>query len=218
MKSFLKNINVFNILLLILAIFLYFELEGLLVNKNTFSFTKSKEVSTGNEEKVIDESIAKYSDYAVITEKNLFNPLRKMLSEIKEDQQMATPDIILFGTLITGDKKIAYIEDRKSPYSTQGRGKRQVAVNEGTMIAGYKLEKINAESILLVHGENKITVTLNTRKERTQNEAQAKTALTGASPDLTSRQPVPPVQLQTRHKPYMPPLPPLPPKPVVNTK
>lgn len=217
-KSFLKNINILNILLLILAIFLYCELEGLLVDKNTFSFTKSKETSTRNEEKVIDESIARYSDYATITEKNLFHPLRKMPSEIKEEQQMAAPDIVLYGTLITDDKKIAYIEDRKSPYSTQGRGQRQVAVHEGAMIAGYKLEKINAESILLVQGENKITFTLNTRKERKQNEASAKTASTGASPALTSQQPVPPVQLQTRPKPYTPPLPPLPAKPVINTK
>lgn len=215
MKNFLKNINILNVLLLILAIFLYLKLDGFLVDKNTFSLTKSKEAPIANEERAVSESIANLLDYGIITEKNLFHPLRKMPSEVKEEQQIAAPDIVLYGTLITDDKKIAYIEDKKSPYSTPGRGTRQVAVKEGAMIAGYKLERINAESILLIRGENKITVTLSTRKERKQNEAPAKTALSGALPDMTSRQSIPTVQSQTRSKPYMPPLPP---KPMINTK
>jgi hypothetical protein len=219
MKIFLKNINILNLLLLILAIFLSLKLGESLVDKNNiFTISKSKEALIENEEKTVKESTANYLDYGVISEKNLFHPLRKIPSEIKEEQQMAIPDIVLYGTLITDDKKIAYIEDRKSPYSTPGRGKRQVAVKEGDMIAGYKLVKVNPEFIFLVHGENKITVTLSTGKERRHGEAIAKTTSAGAAHDSTSRQSVPPVQLQTRPKPYMPPLPQLPPKPVVNTK
>lgn len=130
---------------------------------------------------------------------------------------MASPDIVLFGTLITDDKKIAYIEDRKSPYSTPGRGKRQVAVKEGDIIAGYKLVKVNPESILLVHGENKITITLSTGKKRKQDEATARVTLSGTLP-ATSIQTIPPSQTQTRLKPNVPPLPLLPPRPTVNKK
>ncbi|KQC11511.1 MAG: hypothetical protein APR62_09755 [Smithella sp. SDB] len=218
MKNLLKNVNILNMLLLILAIFLYFKLDGFFVNESSFSFPKSKNIPIENEEKAANESIANFLDYGIITEKNLFHPLRKILSEIKEDQQVAAPDIVLYGTLITDDKKIAYIEDRKSPYSTPGRGPRQVAVNEGAMIAGYKLEKINADSISLLRGENKITITLSTGKERKQSEVAIQTPLSGSKPDLTSRQSIPPVQVQTRSKPYMPPLPPLPRKSTINSK
>jgi hypothetical protein len=145
-----------------------------------------KEILSESERKEIAEKAA-YSDYTLITEKNLFHPQRSIALGIKEDQQMARPEIILYGTLITDEKRIAYIEDKRNPYSTQGRGKRQVAVGEGSMVAGYKLTNVDAESILLVHGEDKIIVTLNTQKERKPEEATAKTKPSGPVPDLASR-------------------------------
>lgn len=166
-KVFFKNINVLNLFLLALAVFLFFEWDYPLIDKKIkITIPKPKEVFATNEEKVIAENVAPYLDYVAVTEKNIFHPERKMPSEKKEEQLLAKPDIILYGTLITNEKRIAYIEDKKVPYVTLGRGKRQVAINEGGMIAGYKLAEVNTESILLVRGGNKIVVTLDTQKER----------------------------------------------------
>ena len=125
--------------------------DSFVEKKINLTISKPDEVVSTNEGKAVAENVATYLDYAVITEKNLFHPERKMPSERKEkeeEQQLAKPEIILYGTLITDEKKVAYIEDKKNPYSSPGRGKRQVAVNEGDMIAGYKLAKVDAESYI----------------------------------------------------------------------
>lgn len=175
MKVFLKNINVLNLFLLAMAVFLFFEWDYPLIDtKIKITIPKPKEVLAMNEEKAVAENVAIYLDYVAVTEKNIFHPERKMPSEKKEEQPLARPEIILYGTLITGEKRVAYIEDKKNPYYTPGRGKRQVAVNEGGMIAGYKLAEVKAESILLVRGEDKIVFTLRTQKERKSGETTGK--------------------------------------------
>lgn len=185
-KVLLKSISVLNLLLLATAIFLFFELDYSLINKKTkVTIPGPKEISLKGEEKASAESTASYLDYVAVTEKNLFHPERKLPAEKKEDQQSAKPEIILYGTLITGEKRVAYVEDKKSPYSTPGRGKRQVAVNEGGMIAGYKLMEVNTESILLARGEDKIVVTLNTQKERKPEETTGQPASSGSVPGST---------------------------------
>jgi hypothetical protein len=219
-KIIFKNINVLNLLLLAMITFLFFKLDDSFAdNKIIFTLSKPKEIMSENEKKEIAEKAAAYLDYAFITEKNLFHPERKVPSEKKEELQLAKPEIILYGTLITDEKRIAYIEDKKNPYSTPGRGKRQVAVDEGSMIAGYKLAKVNSESILLVHGEDKIIVTLNTQKERKPEEATAKTKSSGSVPDLASRQ-IPPSSTTraTPPRPYMPPILPMPAHPPLNSR
>ena len=203
-----------------MATFLFFELNNSFADKKIkITNSKPKEALITSEEKAASEKAADYLDYVAITEKNLFHPERKMPSEKKEELQLARPEIILYGTLITDEKRVAYIEDKKNPYSTPGRGKRQVAVNEGGMIAGYKLAAVNAESILLVHGEDKIIITLSTHKERNLGESTAKTTSPGTVPDSTSRQ-IPP-EMQPRAKQsqsYMPSLPPMPAMPALNSK
>lgn len=207
---FLRNFNVLNLLLLVTAIFLFFELDcGLADKRNEYMNYKPKELSFENTEKSNNESTANYLDYNVITEKNLFHPTRKIPSETKEEQQTVRPDIILYGTLIMDNKRVAYVEDKKNNYSTPGRGQRQITVNEGEMIAGYKLTKVNADSILLVRGDDKITVTLRAQKERKPGEAD--TNKISAVTDTISRPTFPLMPMQVRSdKSYTPPLPPLP--------
>lgn len=217
-KVFLKNFNVLNLLLLAVAIPLFFELNDSLTDKKIkFTLSKPKESLNESEKKETAEKAAAYLDYAVVTEKNLFHPERKMPSEKKEELNLAKLEIILYGTLITDEKRIAYIEDKKNPYSTPGRDKRQVAVNKGDMIAGYKLAEVNAESIVLVHGEDKIIVTLSSQKERKPGEATAKTKFPGAVNSSTPSQvPTPPMQPQAR--PMQPNMPPLPARPMLNLR
>jgi hypothetical protein len=210
-KLFLKNLNVLNLLLIATAIFLFNEVNDSLNYKNiNFTIPKAKELIEDSEEIEEPESAVNYSDYVVIAENNLFHPTRKIASGIKEEQQVVRPEIILYGTLITDEKRIAYIEDKKNPYSTAGRGKRQVAVNEGSTVAGYKLTKVNPESIMLVRGEDTITVNLNSQKERKAGEATSKMTSPSSISDSTTGQTSPSSQTQTRQNTYIPPLPPVP--------
>ena len=232
-KAFLKNINIINLLLLAMAIFLVVKLSDSFSDKKIkFIVSENKEVMTETKEKAAAESAITYLDYTVITEKNIFHPKRKMITE-ETPEQLAKPEIILYGTLITDEKRVAYLEDKKNPYSTPGRGKRQVAVNEGSMVAGYKLAQVNAESILLVRGEDKIIVNLSTQKERNDGDAAAKTMSPAAVNKPTPGQ-MPPSfqplnkpapgqipssfqpQTGSKKQPFMPTLPPMPARPKLN--
>ena len=102
----------------------------------------------------------------MISEQNLFHPDRVIPVEKKEEKTIPQPDIVLYGTLITPDKSIAFIEDKKAPTSTPGRGRRQVVLGKGEQLAGYVLRQIEADRIVLVKGDETMVVRLDDGKSR----------------------------------------------------
>lgn len=260
----LKNINVLNILLLALAIVMFFTLAypllsteikiditkvekepgskgGKSVSKNNPAvldvfvldadyflhpslLTDIKTMSVGPldlqdlvvkaEETDIVDRIPSGLEYVDVAEKNLFHPERRMPADKKEEPEMVRPDIIYYGSIIALEKKIAYIEDKKNPYTTPGRGKRQTPVTEGTMIGGYKLTEVNPESIVLVRGDDKIVVNLRDQKDRQRAETlgNAKMAIKQISNSRMHHpppMPSPPVRTSVM-------IPPKPAKPIIN--
>jgi hypothetical protein len=113
------------------------------------------------------------ADYAVISEQNLFHPERKVPPEKQTEKVIPKPDLFLYGTLIMDDTSIAFVEDRKAPYSTAGRGKRQRALKKGDSLSGYILSEIEANRIVLVKGEDKLVVMLDDTGKRRASEAPA---------------------------------------------
>ena len=105
-------------------------------------------------------------DYAVVNEQNLFHPERKIPPEKKDEKAIPKPEVVLYGTMIMNDTSIAFIEDKKAPYSTQGRGKRQRALKIGDKLSGYILKEIMPTHITLVKGEEKMIVMLNDGQKR----------------------------------------------------
>ncbi len=159
-------------------------LDNFVLNENTFfhpfsiadrtvNVPETKTESVQKQENIADVNIPAALDYAIVTEKNLFHPERKMPPEKKDEQIVVRPDLIFYGSVITGEKKIAYIEDKKNPYSTPGRGKRQVPFVEGSMIGGYILKEVNPEFIVLVRGQDKMVVNLRDQKDRKTAETTA---------------------------------------------
>lgn len=172
-KRLIDNLNLLNILLVAAAAALFIFLDyPLITSEHTISKPRAKSVAPEGGEKPSTASSIAYLDYAVVAEKNLFHPERKVPVEKKDKQLLARPEIILYGTLIAGDKKIAYLEDKKAPYSTPGRGKRQVTVDEGSMISGFKLSEVHEDRIVLTRGDDKILVRLNDQKVRAQGQSQ----------------------------------------------
>ncbi|MDD4091623.1 MAG: hypothetical protein PHQ63_03605 [Smithellaceae bacterium] len=123
-------------------------------------------VQTAKQETVVvAENMPTALDYIIVTEKNLFHSERRAPSE-NAATQISRPEIIFYGAVITGETRIAYIEDVRNPYATPGRGKRQTPVVQGAMIGGYKLTEVNPESLVLVRGDDKMVVNLRDQKDR----------------------------------------------------
>jgi hypothetical protein len=117
---------------------------------------------------VPDSRTPAYADYAPITEQNLFHPSRRY--DPSRAKGMPRPDVILYGTLITGDMRIAYVEDRNSPRTTPGRGKRQIALKKGDTLSGYLLNVVEKDRIELSQGEDRIVVHLSDLKRARSDE------------------------------------------------
>lgn len=162
-----------NLLLLAASIGLFFLLVYPLLHANNVKINlpqiKTKSVKQETDIIVVP-NLPMSADYIIVTEKNLFHPERRMLLDKKEEEKITRPDIVFYGSIITDDKKIAYIEDKKNPYVTPGRGKRQTAVRPGAIIGGYVLKEVNAETLVLVRGNDKMVVNLRDQKDRSDTE------------------------------------------------
>jgi hypothetical protein len=183
-KLILRNINVLNMLLLATAIVLFFEFDYPLLKKQVSAGQiEAKEVAIQSEEKIAPENSASYVDFVSIAEKNLFHPEREIPKG--ETAAIPKPELILYGTLITDDVSIAYVEDKKAPYSTPGRAKRQTALKKGGSIGGYVLREIEPNRSVLVKGEDKLVVMLDDGEKRKGSDSaspQASKGVAGAFP------------------------------------
>lgn len=111
------------------------------------------------------------ADYIIIAEQNPFHPERKIPVEKKAEQPLPKPDFVLYGTLVSEDLKIAYLEDLKSPVSTPGRGKRQTPLKVGQSLSGFTLKEIEADKVVMVRGEENMVVYLNDPSKQKTREA-----------------------------------------------
>ena len=160
----LRNINVINLglsaLILYLAYFLLFPLMDLPV---AYSLPPVKPSAT---EKTESEPLPQQThnpiEYTLIADQNLFHPERIIPPEKKAEAPLPKPEFVLYGTLITGDLGIAYLEDKKgSPITTPGRGKRQTALKKGEALSGFILKELFNDRVVMNRGEEIMTVYLN---------------------------------------------------------
>ncbi len=79
-------------------------------------------------------------DYVVVADENLFHPERRIPPEKKAEAVLPKPEFVLFGTLIAPNLSIAYMEDKKAPVTTPGRGNRQTTLKKGEMLSGFHAE------------------------------------------------------------------------------
>jgi hypothetical protein len=130
------------------------------------------------------------SDYIVIAEQNLFHPDRKIPPEKKEAQQLPKPELILYGTLITDGMSVAYVDDKKNPKTTPGRGKRQTVMKKGDAVSGFVLKEIETDRIMLVRGEETMVVYLSQGDKSRTSEVPGAAAVS-AKPVPTAPAPRP---------------------------
>jgi hypothetical protein len=172
-RYFLSNINLINIVLALLLILLvnYMALPFLRMNTAlTLPRVKKpaiEKVTAG--EKTTEEKSPSPSDYTVIAEQNLFHPERT-IPVAKADagpiQPLPQPEFVLYGTLVTDELKVAYMEDKKAK-EPQGTRKKQTALRLGERMSGFILVEVDDDKVLMKRaGEEAIVVSLNEPKVR----------------------------------------------------
>jgi hypothetical protein len=161
LRYFARNITILNLFLMIAVFITAAHFIVPFFNVHIVYNLPSQKKSLGKEEaKEAERYIPSPSDYVLIAEENLFHPERKIPPEKKEEQPLPVPDFVLYGTIITDDLGVAYMEDLKAPRNTAGRGKRQVALKKGDSFSGFTLKEIEADKVVMVRGEEKMMVPL----------------------------------------------------------
>jgi type II secretory pathway component PulC len=174
-----KNINLLNLILIAIIILLANYSFLPIFNKGVkFKLPPVKQAIDHKDEKVAESSVPSPSDYTIIAEENLFHPERKIPVEKTEEKPLPKPEFVLYGTLITDDLRLAYLEDLKAPHTTEGRGKRQLALRLGNSLSGYTLVEISPDKVIMAKGDDKIEVSItNPSKRKTGGETAARGAL-----------------------------------------
>jgi hypothetical protein len=140
------------------------------------------------------------ADYVVIADRNPFHPERTIPVEKKTDEKpLPKPDFVLYGTLIDGDSRVAFMDDLKTPYTTPGRGKRQHIVSQGSSLSGYVLSEVHEDRVVMGRGDDKITVRIDELQHKRTGSAEV-TAPAVSAP-AAGRRPAPTPQIPRALRP-----------------
>jgi hypothetical protein len=204
LQYLLRSVNLLNLLLLAIAITAIacavVPFADISVNVTPPAMT---EAGTGQPEQASAGSHAPvYADYASIAEQNVFHPLRRIPPEKKGDLAVPRPAVILYGTLITDDVKVAYVEDMNSPRTSPGRGKRQITLKKGDTLSGYVLKEVEKDRIELVKGDDRIVVFL-FDQTKVRNSEATRSGSSPGSPQMAAP-PMGPSTVPTRTTPAPP--------------
>jgi hypothetical protein len=220
MNYILRNITILNILLLAAVVALAVSLiTARSPRQNTPLSVTPKTIPT-QEEAITAKTAPSMSDFSAVAENNIFHPERRIPPEKKQEIVLPKPELILFGTIIRDSGSVAFIEDKKSPKKTPGRGKRQVVIKKGDVFNGFVVTAIEPDRIRLVRGEENLVVRLmdagKRRSEVSSNAASTSGSNARSKPYGASSAGVAPAPMQPPPPPPIKPResqPPLPPHP-----
>lgn len=187
-RYLLQSLNVLNLVMTAAAIgfFIHF-LNPLLSTPISVKVSAPNEISQGMPVRMDETMKPSTANYPLIGEQNLFHPDR-IIPEVKKTPAPVTlprPELVLHGTMMTGELKIAYLEDKKAAPKTPGRSSPYMVVKEGDHVSGYILKKITETMIVLANGGEQITLYLDEIKDR-------KSEITGPTRATSSAAPAPP--------------------------
>ena len=187
-----RSVNILNLILLLgLAAIMIFVVIPLFSAKVKVASPIVPPKAAIIEEEMGEEKAAPSPlDFAAISEENLFHPERRVPLDKKDEKALPKPELVLYGTIITDDMRVAYVEDKKSPKTTPGRGKRQSSAKIGDQFSGFVLKEIEADRIVLVRGDERMVVNL-TEKNKQREGAGASGAAAATARPAPSATPVP---------------------------
>lgn len=168
-NSILRHFNLLNIALLSAAVFLGSYILPPLFNAdvkyNPPSPKKAEKSSSGEE---TGNTSPSPQEFSVVAERNLFHPSRSIppvvVAEAPAPPPLPKPDFVLYGTMISGDDKLAFIEDKKAP----GTAKKQRSLHLGSALSGFTLTEVYQDKVVMERGDEKLEVRiLDSAKSRT---------------------------------------------------
>jgi len=182
-RYLLKSVNTLNLLLAVMLLLITGYVLLPLSRTGTFSALQVKSAAKQQAavQQVPEEQPSAAADYIVISDRNLFHPERIIPVEKKEEKPLPKPDFVLYGTLIDGETKLAFMDDLKAPYTTPGRGKRQRMIAKGGNLSGYVLSEVHEDKVVMVRGEEKIAVILDDKLHKRKGPAETTTAQSPAA-------------------------------------
>lgn len=197
LKNILQNINILNIILMAIVIaFAVYSVFPTLEMKVKYALPSAKNTAETPDEEQGELKIPSLTQYSSIADENLFHPERRIPPEKKEEVPLPKPEFVLYGTMISDDFSLAYLEDMKAPRNTPGRGKRQVALKKGDSMSGFILKEIETDKITMVRGEEKLIVAMNDPQKAKAREAAAVTTAAAPAAQPKTTQAAPPAQRQ----------------------
>ena len=183
LRSIIRQINVLNIVLLAGIIALAVSISSpLLTVRANYTLPSPRKVLEENGEKPAEPQAPSVTDYTVVAEQNVFSPERKIPAEKKDEKPLPKPEFVLYGTLITADTSLAFLEDLKAPYTTASRGKRQRTLRLGAAVSGFTLSEIHPDHVVMARGEERVEVLLFDPSKPKRHEAGAALAAAGTTP------------------------------------
>jgi len=183
LKPILRNLTVLNgILFTAVAIWVFLIVLPFVNMRINVTAVRPVQTVQGNRTSATESLNLSPVDYTMVSEQNLFHPERKIPPEKAEEKAVPRPEVVLYGTLLMNDVSIAYIEDKKSPRTSPGRGKRQIAAEKGYNLNGYILREIKPDSIVFVKGDDRLIVRLEDGEKRRDVEIAKTPMSAGAAP------------------------------------
>jgi hypothetical protein len=196
-NTFLKQMHLLNIILVVILILLVAKIAHLSFFSQPHYPELPKETlvsksQDGIQKQAVDRQISLQTDYDVITENNLFHPSRTVSdtdAQTVETDSKTIPEFILYGTLITSEFSLAYLEDLRAPMVSSGGRKKQVMLKKGETLSGYTLKDIAEDQVIMADDDDEITVYLTAEKSRQQVSASVqKPKAKTPSPSTATRQ------------------------------
>lgn len=199
LRYLLKNASLLNLVLVITLVYLVktialpFFGAGVV---DTQPVVKKQVTAAPAKGKVAETKGPSPFDYVIIGDQNLFHPERKIPVPKVEAPPLPKPDFVLYGTMETEDLSVAYMEDKKAPKTTLGRGKRVTTMKPGDSLSGFVLKEIDADKVVMMRGDESMVVHLMDRGKVREGGGAA----TGASaitqpPPKSPVTPLPPAQM-----------------------
>ncbi|NTU43208.1 MAG: hypothetical protein HGA78_09220 [Nitrospirales bacterium] len=166
LRYIFRNITVLNLILaLVLAFFAAYALSPLMNISVAYKAPAVKKKDQSVAAQAVEEpKPVSISDYMGMAEENLFHPDRVI--PVEKKAELPKPEFVLYGTLITGTVNIAYMEDKKAPVTSPGRGKRQIALKKGESLSGFMLKEVEKTRVVMARGEETVVVALDVQKSR----------------------------------------------------
>lgn len=199
-NTVIRNFNLLNLTLLaIIFVFAGYILYPMLsVDTRITPLPAKKSTGEEKEHRASENKIPSPLEFNVIADNNIFHPERIIPVDKKAEAPLPKPDFVLYGTLITDDLSLAYMEDLKAPRSTPGRGKRITSLKKNDKMGGFTLKEIETDRVIMIRGEDKITVLINDQthaKKRTETPPATASA-TPAEPKVKALEPAKTQQTQ----------------------